>query len=142
MAGVGSAPKDPSKRARRNADPIPHTVLPLQVSAAPPLPDSMEWHPETRRWWGHWQSSPLSGTFTVTDWDFLLETARLHTMFWNGNPTVAAELRLRVAKFGATPEDRARLRIFFADATKKEKDTGSTTAPQSAPGYTGPRLVT
>jgi hypothetical protein len=29
-------------------------------------------------------------------------------------------VRLRVAKFGATPEDRARLRITFADAEQAE----------------------
>ena len=33
---------------------------------------------------------------------------------------MAAELRLRVAKFGATPEDRARLRIQFAQADEAD----------------------
>jgi hypothetical protein len=35
--------------------------------------------------------------------------------------TLAAEVRLRVAKFGATPEDRARLRMVFADADEKDE---------------------
>jgi len=30
-------------------------------------------------------------------------------------------VRLRVAKFGATPEDRARLRMVFADADEKDE---------------------
>jgi hypothetical protein len=34
---------------------------------------------------------------------------------WSGNGSVAAELRLRVAKFGATPEDRLRLRMQIAE---------------------------
>ena len=33
---------------------------------------------------------------------------------------LTGELRLRVAKFGATPEDRARLRITFAVADSAE----------------------
>lgn len=55
---------------------------------------------------------------TGTDWDFLLDTALLHAELWSGNRSVAAELRLRVAKFGATPEDRARLRIQVGDGEK------------------------
>jgi hypothetical protein len=38
-----------------------------------------------------------------------------------GDKAVAPELRLRVAKFGATPEDRARLRITFAAADEAEE---------------------
>jgi hypothetical protein len=34
-----------------------------------------------------------------------------HTMWSKGRWEFAAELRLRAAKFGATPEDRARLKI-------------------------------
>jgi hypothetical protein len=39
--------------------------------------------------------------------------------------TLASELRLRMAKFGATPEDRARLRIVFADADEKDEKRAS-----------------
>jgi hypothetical protein len=45
-----------------------------------------------------------------------MDTATLHAALWEGNLSVAPELRLRVAKFGATMEDRARLRIQFAAA--------------------------
>jgi hypothetical protein len=44
-----------------------------------------------------------------------------HAMWSKGQWTLAAEVRLRVAKFGATPEDRARLRITFADADEKDE---------------------
>ena len=67
-----------------------------------------------------WGESPLSADYTQTDWDFLLDTALIHARFWMGNLSLAGELRLRVAKFGATPEDRARLRIQFADAEVAE----------------------
>lgn len=52
---------------------------------------------------------------TETDWCFLLDTAVLHAEFWLGDRSVAGELRLRAAKFGATPEDRARLRIAVGE---------------------------
>ena len=72
-----------------------------------------------------WRESPLSAEYTETDWSFLLDTAYMHALYWKGDHRVAAELRLRVAKFGATPEDRARLRIQFAVADTLEDDADS-----------------
>lgn len=72
-----------------------------------------KWPAQTRAWWKMWAESKLSEKFTSTDWSELLDTARLHAAYWNGDLKVAAELRLRTAKFGATPEDRARLGIVF-----------------------------
>lgn len=83
------------------------------------------WPTMTRRWWKMWGESPLSAEYTETDWSFLLDTAYLHARYWKGDVRVAAELRLRVAKFGATPEDRARLRIQFAVADNLEDDADS-----------------
>jgi hypothetical protein len=77
----------------------------------PELPDTYDWPAETRRWWQAWRNSAQAQDFADTDWDFLLETAVLHAEFWLGDRKLAAEIRLRVAKLGATPEDRARLRI-------------------------------
>ena len=62
-----------------------------------------------------WGESAQAAHFTATDWEFLLETALLHARFWGGEASLAGELRLRVAKFGATPEDRQRLRYEFAE---------------------------
>lgn len=128
MAGRGPAPKDPSRRARRNADPVALRVIPAEPTAQPDLPETI-WVdgeqvgvPErTRQWWAMWDASPLSADFTSTDWSELLDTAVLHARFWLGEVKLAAELRLRVAKFGATPEDRARLRITFAQADEAEE---------------------
>jgi hypothetical protein len=42
----------------------------------------------------------------------LLDTAVLHHLMWSeGQTQFASEIRLRVSKFGATPEDRSRSRI-------------------------------
>ncbi|MDM3894761.1 hypothetical protein [Mycobacterium intracellulare] len=79
-----------------------------------------KWPAQTRAWWKMWAESKLAEKFTANDWSELLDTARLHAAFWSGDLKVAPELRLRVAKFGATPEDRAKLRIVFAEADKAE----------------------
>jgi hypothetical protein len=63
---------------------------------------------------------PLAGEFFDADWSYLLDTALIHAAFWKGNVTVAGELRLREAKYGFTPEDRAKLRIFSAAAVEGE----------------------
>lgn len=112
MAGRGPAPKDPAERRRRNADPTPTVVIEADGKAyGPDLPDGFEWPAPTLAWWNTWRESAQAQTFTDTDWSFLVDTAVLHAEFWLGNRALAAELRLRAAKFGATPEDRARLRI-------------------------------
>ena len=116
MAGRGPAPKDPDKRRRRNGPPVPTTELTADDEVrGPDLPDVMEWPPATMTWWETWRSSPQAQAFTETDWSFLLDTALLHARMWKGDASVAAELRLRVAKFGATPEDRARLRMTISE---------------------------
>jgi hypothetical protein len=70
-----------------------------------------------------WADSPLSTEFTSTDWSELLDTALLHARVWQGELKYLPELRLRTAKYGATPEDRARLRIQFAQADEAEAKT-------------------
>jgi hypothetical protein len=130
MAGRGSPPKPAARRARANKDLVPTTALRLVRATAPELPDlgvdkhgdPVQWHERTVAWWQMWQNSELARDFTASDWWFLLDTALLHHNYWaNGHWTLAAEIRLRVAKFGATPEDRARLRITFADADEKDE---------------------
>lgn len=79
------------------------------------------WPKVTLEWWDMWASSPLAKDFTQTDWAFLMDTAMVHARFWKGDRSAASELRLRVAKFGATPEDRARLRIVFAVADELDQ---------------------
>lgn len=119
MAGHGFAPKETRSRARdaksRN-DEMQHLeddgaargeMLPEGV-----LPDQESWHPMTARWWETWRHSPQSQTFVATDWDFLLDTALLHHVMWTkGRWEFASEVRLRAAKYGATPEDRMRLKM-------------------------------
>lgn len=150
MAGMGPPPKEPGKRVRRNAEPTVLRLVPHVKAEQPRLKDFFEthfdkktgkavrrkfvWPQQTREWWAMWGESPLSAEFTATDWSELLVTAKLHAEFWRGNTKVAPELRLRVGKFGATPEDRLRLRIQFAIADDAEsgKDDAATTSSRYA----------
>lgn len=119
MAGHGMAPKGTRSRARdsraRDAEmqrveadgEIRGPMLPEGV-----LPDDDDWHPRTRQWWETWRRSPQAAVFIETDWDFLLDTALLHHVMWTkGRWEFASEVRLRAAKYGATPEDRMRLKL-------------------------------
>lgn len=113
MAGRGPAPKDTLSRARdqRRRDGQVVDLVADGTIHGPELPESVDWPDATLDWWETWRASAQASTFTDTDWAFLLDTAVLHMAFWDGDHTVASELRLRAAKFGATPEDRARLKM-------------------------------
>lgn len=135
MAGRGPAPKDPSKRARRNGD-VALRIVEIEPAHKPDLPEfdvevkldgdavlvPFEWPASTRDWWSMLDRHPLKDEFTDLDWSYLLDTALLHARFWRGSTALAPELRLREAKYGFTPEDRARLRIQFAQAAEAEVD--------------------
>ena len=117
MAGRGPAPKPQLTRdndqARREAATI--KVKADGVLRGQPLPNDIPWHPRTKAWWHSWRSSPLAQTFTDGDWDFLLDTALLHSEMWNGETKLASEIRLRVSAFGSTPEARMRLKLKIDD---------------------------
>ena len=126
----GPAPKDPSRRARRNKDPHPIShIRAADPSPQPGLPTHVEWHPATVEWWRVWKDAPQVEHFTVTDWQAALATARIHTAFWT-KPTalLATELRQREVNMGATIGDRLKLRMQEADADEKD---AKRTAPSS-----------
>lgn len=133
-----SARKDPGQRARRNGENRPFRVVGLPETTAPELPErfkafasatgtivKIKYPDETRTWWSHWVDSPLNDGFTDHDWDYLLVTAIIHARMILGiDPKAAAELRLREAKFGVTPEDRAKLRLVTVNADNAEELAG------------------
>lgn len=118
MAGRGPRPKDPDKRAGHGGP--PQTILRWEYAPQPELPPEVPWPEMTLHWWRMWGEAPQSELFGSTDWSFLLDTALIHADVWSGNLDRTSELRLRVSKFGATIEDRARLRLQFADADKAD----------------------
>lgn len=140
MAGVGPAPKAQRQRERDTdtrelvkADgklggfPLPEGVLPGGPNE--------EWHPQTKVMWEEWRSSPQSQRMaTGVDWQFMLDTALMHHMMWSkGRWDFAGEVRIRMAKFGATPEDRLRIKLevevpeSFAAGNGGANDTSATT---------------
>lgn len=112
MAGRGPAPRLERARetdTKRRASEL-QRLAPDGELRGRDLPEG-DWHPRTVAWWDTWRRSAQAQTFTDTDWDFLTDTAFLHNQMAQGDAGLAAEIRIRVAKFGATPEDRMRLKI-------------------------------
>lgn len=108
-----------------------------QPELPPAMPGGDPWPAETLAWWQMWGESALADTFTAVDWSCLVDTAGVHALMWTGKASAAAELRLRVALFGATPADRARLRITFATAEEADPSISRSRPP----GGNYPRLV-
>lgn len=134
MAGNGPIPNTFRSRARDNAvrdtvksdgklggfalEDLPEDFLPLAPKNQWPdeeTPVREQWHPATLRWWHNWRASPQAARMlTEPDWDYLLDTALLHHQMWESggkNSERAAEIRIRVAMFGATYGDRLKLRL-------------------------------
>lgn len=152
----GTPPLPPDKRARaRNgkAAAAQLKVLEFKPTEQPELPTvhverdgelvEFTWPAPTVTWWAMWRDSALAAEFTSNDWSELLDTALLHARFWRGNMSLAPELRLRVAAFGATPADRARLRITFAqaDITEGAADAKATKPGSARDRYAQPTAV-
>lgn len=142
MAFSKQIPKDDSVRQRRNAPPIPTTILDRRTDnelIGPDLPKEFAWGKRTREWWDMWRRSEIAPRLEKSDWEHLMDTAVLHNEYWsrtlasNGMVAYAAEMRRRVAAFGATLEDRLKLRIKFADVPSEESEqkTGVYTAPKN-----------
>lgn len=141
MAGHGPPPKPADQRARgKRSDIIPLRIITQDERAEQPLlPADIDWHPQTIIWWHKLRESELSNDWVTIDWSYLMETAFIHTKFWNGDLKCAAELRLRMANFGSTPADRARLRIQVVTADEvTAKAEARKNGPASRGKYTAP----
>jgi hypothetical protein len=85
------------------------------------LPDNDPWHPRTVALWDSLRRSPLLADEPDLGWEFLLDTALMHhTMWTKGRWEFASEVRLRLAKYGATPEDRMRLKLKIKTPVDKQ----------------------
>jgi hypothetical protein len=109
MGSRGPAPKENAVRRNEhehavtlNPDAQPGRELPrgLGISTA-----------GAKRFWKTWSTSPQSATWLETDWTELEITTVLVDQLYMGEYKLAGEIRQRVAKWGATNEDRARLRM-------------------------------
>lgn len=127
MAGKGAEPKpldqvsaQQAKKAKSRIrvvthEPVDAPDLPSHMPDGTPVPE------RTVEWWDVWSVSPLTSDYRAEDWQDLLDCAVIHARLWTGDYKAASELRLRMARHGATREDRARLRIQFATADEAER---------------------
>ncbi|GGX08240.1 phage terminase small subunit [Streptomyces noursei] len=84
-----------------------------------------------KRFWKTWSRAPQTEDWMETDWAELELTTKLVDLFYQGDTKLAGEIRQRVGKWGATTEDRARLRMSFdkqvemesAETSKAASDT-------------------
>ncbi|MBB5123213.1 hypothetical protein AF335_33100 [Streptomyces eurocidicus] len=73
-----------------------------------------------KRFWKTWSGSPQSQHWLETDWAELEMTTKLVDAFYQGETRLAGEIRQRVGRWGATTEDRARLRMSFDQQAEAE----------------------
>lgn len=144
MVYKGLPPKDEDARVNRIPKRFDKTIIDTDteevlrgIDLPNTAPQGVPWCEQTRKWWHNWRISPQSKLMTATDWDFLLDTAVMHNDIWrdrmmqNGklfdglSPTAKsnfeAEIRQRVAKFGATWEDRQKLQLAINSPLTEEE---------------------
>jgi len=129
MSITGPAPKQGAQR--RNKDTFDKTFVEWDGEVrGPELPDGFDWHERTVAWYEKWRRSPQALVMTETDWELMLETALLHSRFW-GAPArmspaqitaLAGEIKRRVSAYGATFEDRLKLRIVISTPLSEQDD--------------------
>ncbi|MCZ0976190.1 hypothetical protein O1L55_42825 [Streptomyces albulus] len=116
----GPAPK-PNARRRNTDHALGEHGLSLSAGEGRALPKSLG--VETggaKRFWKTWAAAPQTEHWLETDWTELELTTRLVDAFYQGNFRLAGEIRQRVGRWGATTEDRARLRMNFVQQAEQE----------------------
>ncbi|MGH3547826.1 MAG: hypothetical protein ACRDQU_06870 [Pseudonocardiaceae bacterium] len=136
MAGRGPVPKARRSRkadeARRDAEMVKVATTGALAGRPLPkgvLPEGESWHPQTLALWAALRRSPLLADEPPLGWQFLIDTALMHHVMWSkGRWEYASEVRLRVAKFGATPEDRMRLKVRVVQPAAEVAASGNAVA--------------
>lgn len=130
MPILGPAPKDPRQRARRNGDIAPVRYVENRAVPQPELSELVGAHnPLTQKPWstatiGYWRALatfPSTSELQLAQWHTLARAMMLDDLGQvPDKERCLAESRMQISKFGVTPDDLAKLRIFFADAAEKE----------------------
>lgn len=140
MAGRGPAPKDPSRRARKNADPIPLRVVHADPAEQPDLADLLgetnpltgsPWQRATLTFWRQLGEFPTTANLQAAQWSSLARAMAIDDAMVSGETKLAGEARLRLAKYGIDPDDLARLRIQIVQADEAEEKRKPTNRPSS-----------
>ena len=127
MGSRGPTPK--ASAVRRNKHDYEVELSP-EAQPGRPLPKTLPVSTAgAKRFWKTWAESPQSATWMETDWMELEITTVLVDQLYCGDTKLAGEIRQRVAKWGATNEDRARLRMSF----EKKPEDGSESPSKGSP---------
>src|SRR4051812_15871856 len=112
MPGRGPAPKDPSKRARRNADPVPLRIVHADPVVQPALADLLgeinpltgaPWQAATLTFWQQLGEFPTTANLQAAQWSSLARALMIDDAMVSGETKLAGEARLRLAKYGVDP---------------------------------------
>lgn len=150
MAGRGPAPKDPTKRARRNADPIAMRVVVAEPVDQPSLTELLgttnpltgsEWHQATLLFWEQLSQFPTTAELQAAQWSSLARAIMIDDAVIAGKLGLAAESRLRLAKYGIDPDDLARLRVQIVAADEAEERRGPKVTSSARERRAGTRRV-
>lgn len=121
MGSRGPAPKDNAVRRNKHES---ATEISKESRPGRPLPRTLPVSTaKAKEFWKTWSQSPQTAEWVETDWFELEMTTLLVDAFVQGDLKLAGEIRQRVAKWGATSEDRARLRMKLE---KKEEEGAET----------------
>lgn len=140
MTMKGGIPKPDDERQRRNVPGFERTIISWDgIRRGPNLDRAIDWSKETKTWWNAWRNSPQAMLFVDTDWETLKETALVHNAIYSERKKVVdgqllvvpltvseltsllGELRRRTAAFGATIEDRMKLRMTIDQPSNEDK---------------------
>ncbi|AEW94031.1 MULTISPECIES: phage terminase small subunit [Streptomycetaceae] len=125
-------PRPKPNAVRRNAHPHAQELA-AEAREGRPLPKALGIQTSgARRFWRTWARAPQTATWVETDWAELEITAKLVDALYMGDLKLAPEIRQRVAKWGATVEDRARLRMSLKDEDQDQDDAGPESAAPAA----------
>lgn len=126
----GPSPKDNAQR--RNVHPHAQE-LPASPQKGRELPKAIGIRTGgAKRFWQTWASAPQTTTWVETDWAELELTTKLVDGLYLGDLKLAGEIRQRVAKWGATVEDRNRLRMTIETDDPEDENTPEG-SPESRP---------
>jgi hypothetical protein len=132
----GPNPKDPSARARRNKVSTSSRIAIDPKLKVPALPDGVDWHPMTDRWWADIWASPMAPEYVEADHHGMFRIAMLVNDFWTAdNAKSRAEVQIRLEKadadFGTNPMARRRLQ-WEVERTEDAQAAGKTRRARAA----------
>lgn len=124
MGTRGPAPKENAQRRNKHPE---ATEISREIQPGRELAKGLGvTTPGAKRFWKTWSTAPQSADWLETDWTELEITTILVDQLYKGDYKLAGEIRQRVAKWGATNEDRARLRMKLE---KKPGEEGTSNVP-------------